>query len=90
MPAARPGDGLRLLSQIDPGDEVIVFEPFFETYVPDLLLCGSVPVFVELHEPDFASTPRNCAALSRRAPAPSSSTRRTTPPAECSTQPNWA
>lgn len=42
-----------LLSLVDPGDEVIVFEPFFETYVPDLLLCDGVPVFVELHEPDF-------------------------------------
>jgi aminotransferase len=42
-----------LLSLVDPGDEVIVFEPFFETYVPDLLLCGGVPVYVELHEPDF-------------------------------------
>jgi aspartate/methionine/tyrosine aminotransferase len=46
-----------LLSLVDPGDEVIVFEPFFETYLPDLLLCGGVPVFVELHEPDFRFDP---------------------------------
>jgi aspartate/methionine/tyrosine aminotransferase len=42
-----------LLSLVDPGDEVIIFEPFFETYVPDLLLCQGVPVYVRLHEPDF-------------------------------------
>jgi aspartate/methionine/tyrosine aminotransferase len=46
-----------LISQIDPGDEVIVFEPFFETYVPDLLMCEGVPVYVELHEPDFRFDP---------------------------------
>ncbi len=46
-----------LLSLVDPGDEVIIFEPFFETYVPDLLLCGGVPVYVELHEPDFRFDP---------------------------------
>ena len=46
-----------MLSLVDPGDEVIVFEPFFETYVPDLRLCGGVPVFVELHEPHFRFDP---------------------------------
>ncbi len=46
-----------LLSLVDPGDEVIVFEPFFETYVPDLLLCGGVPVYVELREPHFRFDP---------------------------------
>ena len=46
-----------LLSLIDPGDEVIVFEPFFETYVPDLLMCEGVPVFVQLHEPHFRFDP---------------------------------
>src|SRR5581483_9842477 len=46
-----------LLSQIDPGDEVIIFEPFFETYVPDLHLCSGVPVFVQLHEPTFRFDP---------------------------------
>jgi L-glutamine---4-(methylsulfanyl)-2-oxobutanoate aminotransferase len=46
-----------LLSLVDPGDEVIIFEPFFETYVPDLHLCSGVPVYVELHEPDFRFDP---------------------------------
>jgi len=46
-----------LLSLVDPGDEVIIFEPFFETYVPDLLLCQGVPVYVELRAPDFRFDP---------------------------------
>lgn len=46
-----------LFSLVDPGDEVIIFEPFFETYVPDVLMCGGVPVYVELHEPDFRFDP---------------------------------
>ena len=46
-----------LLSLVDPGDEVIVFEPFFETYVPDLLLCQGTPVFVRLRAPDFHFDP---------------------------------
>ena len=46
-----------LLSLVDPGDEVIVFEPFFESYVPDLMLCGGTPIFVELQEPDFRFDP---------------------------------
>jgi aspartate/methionine/tyrosine aminotransferase len=46
-----------MLSQIDPGDEVIVFEPFFETYLPDLMMCGGTPIYVELHEPHFRFDP---------------------------------
>ena len=37
-----------LLALIDPGDEVIVFEPFYENYGPDAILCGAVPVYVPL------------------------------------------
>ena len=46
-----------LLSLVDPGDEVIILEPFFETYMPDVLMCGGTPVFVQLHEPDFRFDP---------------------------------
>lgn len=46
-----------MLGLIDPGDEVILFEPYFETYVPDILMCGGVPVFVPLHEPEFRYDP---------------------------------
>jgi aspartate/methionine/tyrosine aminotransferase len=40
-----------MLALIDPGDEVIVFEPFYENYGPDAVLSGAVPRFVTLHEP---------------------------------------
>jgi aspartate/methionine/tyrosine aminotransferase len=32
---------------------VIVFEPFYENYGPDTILCGSDPKFITLHEPDW-------------------------------------
>jgi len=38
---------------VNPGEEVIVFEPFYENYVPDVVLAGARPRFVRLHEPDF-------------------------------------
>lgn len=37
-----------LLAVIDPGDEVLVFEPFYENYGPDAVLCGAVPVWLPL------------------------------------------
>lgn len=42
-----------LMAVVDPGEEVIVFEPFYENYGPDAVLCGAVPRFVTLHEPDW-------------------------------------
>src|SRR5688572_15224908 len=51
-----------MLACIDPGDEVIVFEPFYENYGPDAILAGAEPKYVRLREPgrgprdaDFAS-----------------------------------
>ncbi len=40
-----------LLAIVDPGDEVIVFEPFYENYGPDAILSGATPRFVRLHPP---------------------------------------
>jgi aminotransferase len=37
-----------LLALVDPGDEVIVFEPFYENYGPDTILCDAAPVYVPL------------------------------------------
>jgi aminotransferase len=37
-----------LLALVDPGDEVIVFEPWYENYGPDAVLCGARPVTVPL------------------------------------------
>jgi aspartate/methionine/tyrosine aminotransferase len=41
------------LALIDPGDEVIIFEPFYENYGPDAVLAGATPVFVPLSPPDW-------------------------------------
>jgi aspartate/methionine/tyrosine aminotransferase len=41
------------LAVIDPRDEVVVFEPFYENYGPDAILSGATPRFVTLHEPDW-------------------------------------
>lgn len=42
-----------MLATVDPGDEVIVFEPFYENYGPDAILAGAVPKFVTLHPPHW-------------------------------------
>jgi aminotransferase len=42
-----------LLAVTDPGDEIIVFEPFYENYHPDTLLCGAERKLVKLHPPDW-------------------------------------
>lgn len=42
-----------LLAIIDPSDEVVVFEPFYENYGPDSIICGAQPRFVRLHPPDW-------------------------------------
>jgi len=42
-----------LLALVNPGDEVVIFEPFYENYGPDAILCGAVPRFVKLRPPDW-------------------------------------
>jgi aminotransferase len=46
-----------MLGLLDPGDEVIVFEPFYENYGPDAILTGATPRYVTLHEPDWRIDP---------------------------------
>ena len=41
-----------MMAIIDPGDEVVIFEPFYENYGPDAILSGATPRYVTLHEPD--------------------------------------
>ena len=51
-----------MMAIIDPGDEVVIFEPFYENYGPDAILSGATPRYVTLHEPDPsapASSPRS-------------------------------
>jgi aspartate/methionine/tyrosine aminotransferase len=40
-----------LLAVCNPGDEVVIFEPFYENYGPDAVLCGARPRFVKLRPP---------------------------------------
>ena len=42
-----------LLALINPGDEVIIFEPYYENYGPDTYLSNAAPRFVRLHPPDW-------------------------------------
>lgn len=42
-----------MMAVINPGDEVIIFEPYYENYGPDTVVSGAVPVYVALRAPDF-------------------------------------
>ncbi len=42
-----------MLGLLDPGDEVVIFEPFYENYGPDAILSQAVPRFVALRPPDW-------------------------------------
>ncbi len=46
------------LALVDPGDEVIVFDPFYENYGPDAILAGATPVFVPLEPPTWTFDPQ--------------------------------
>jgi aspartate/methionine/tyrosine aminotransferase len=37
-----------LLAVADPGDEILIFEPFYENYGPDAVLCGATPVWLPM------------------------------------------
>ena len=43
-----------MLAVVNPGDEVIIFEPYYENYGPDTVVSGAKPVFVPLLAPDFS------------------------------------
>ncbi len=42
-----------MLAVVNPGDEVVVFEPYYENYGPDAVLAGARPKYVRLREPDW-------------------------------------
>jgi aminotransferase len=54
-----------LLAIVDPGDEVIVFEPFYENYGPDAILCSAKPVYVPMAAGEELDLERLAAAFSR-------------------------
>jgi aspartate/methionine/tyrosine aminotransferase len=51
-----------MMAIINPGDEVVVFEPFYENYGPDAILSGATPRFVKLQPPDWTFDPDELAA----------------------------
>jgi aminotransferase len=46
-----------MLAVLNPGDEVVLFEPFYENYGPDTELCGAKRRYVTLYEPDWTFDP---------------------------------
>jgi aspartate/methionine/tyrosine aminotransferase len=46
-----------MMTACNPGDKVIVFSPFYENYAADAILCGAVPLHVELRPPEFSFDP---------------------------------
>lgn len=51
-----------MMALVDPGDEVIVFEPFYENYGPDSILSGAVPRYVRMHPPSWSFDENELAA----------------------------
>lgn len=51
------GMAATLLATTNPGDEIIVFEPFYENYGPDADLCSARLVHVRLHPPEWRFDP---------------------------------
>ncbi len=71
-PGATYGIFTAIAALIRPGDEVILFEPAYDSYAPSVEVNGGVPVFVQLKYPDYgidwqqvqkAITPRTRAIL---------------------------
>src|SRR5256714_11464017 len=42
-----------MMATVDPGEEVVVFEPFYENYAPDAVLSGATPRYVPLRAPEW-------------------------------------
>ncbi|MDX6574917.1 MAG: hypothetical protein QOE96_870 [Blastocatellia bacterium] len=46
-----------MMATVDPGEEVVVFEPFYENYAPDAILSDARPRYVSLRLPDWSFDP---------------------------------
>ncbi len=52
-----------ILGLVDPGDEVLLFEPFYDSYVPSVEIAGGVPVYYTLRAPDWSIDPARLDSL---------------------------
>jgi aminotransferase len=46
-----------MLALVNPGDEVVIFQPYYENYGPDAQLSGAKPIWVDLHPPGWSIDP---------------------------------
>jgi len=53
---ATEGLNIALMTLIDPGDRVLIFEPFYENYIPNLVTVGGIPEFLTLQPPNWEIT----------------------------------
>jgi aminotransferase len=53
---ATEGLNVALMALIDPGDRVLIFEPFYENYIPNLATVGGIPEFLTLQPPHWEIT----------------------------------
>ena len=51
-----------MMACVDPGEEVILFEPFYENYAPDAILSDARPRYVALRAPDWTFDPEELRA----------------------------
>jgi len=51
---------------INPGDEIVIFEPFYENYGPDGILSGATPRYVKLYPPDWSFDEKELSAAFNR------------------------
>ncbi len=52
-----------VLGLVDPGDEVILFEPYYDSYVPSVEIAGGIPRYYTLHPPDWPLDSERLASL---------------------------
>jgi N-succinyldiaminopimelate aminotransferase len=52
-----------ILGLVNPGEEVILFEPYYDSYLPSVQIAGGVPRFYTLRPPDWSIDPQALAKL---------------------------